>query len=56
MKTIAAYEKWFAEQKSWLSKNPEYLHQVPDHLKAQAAICAGLAVPTAHSTTENSHR
>ncbi len=32
------YEKWKAEQEPWLSKNPEYLAQVPDNLKELAMI------------------
>ena len=32
------YEKWKSEQKSWLSKNPEYLANVPDNLKELAMI------------------
>lgn len=30
------FNKWYREQDSWLSKNPEYLSQVPDELKALA--------------------
>jgi len=29
----ADYEKWFAEQKSWLETNPDYLAKVPESLK-----------------------
>ncbi len=36
------YEKWKKEQKSWLSKNPEYMSQVPDELKEVALIASGL--------------
>ena len=36
------YEKWKAEQKSWLSKNPEYMSQVPENLKELAVITAGI--------------
>ena len=32
------YEKWKSEQKPWLSKNPEYMTQVPDNLKELAMI------------------
>jgi cytochrome c oxidase subunit 2 len=32
------YEKWKAEQKPWLSKNPEYMAKVPDNLKELAMI------------------
>jgi cytochrome c oxidase subunit 2 len=36
------YEKWFSNQNSWLSKNPEYLDQVPDNLKELALVKTGL--------------
>ena len=36
------YEKWKAEQKAWLSKNPEYMSQVPDNLKELAVVTAGI--------------
>ena len=36
------YEKWFSSQNSWLSKNPEYLDQIPDNLKELALIKTGL--------------
>lgn len=36
------YEEWKAEQKSWLSKNPEYMSQVPDNLKELAVVTAGI--------------
>jgi len=36
------YEKWFSSQNSWLSKNPEYLDQVPDNLKELALVKTGL--------------
>ena len=36
------YEKWKAEQKSWLSKNPEYMTQVPDNLKELALVTSGI--------------
>lgn len=32
------YEKWKSEQESWLSRNPEYMAQVPDNLKELAMI------------------
>ena len=32
------YEKWKAEQKPWLSKNPEYMTKVPENLKELALI------------------
>lgn len=32
------YEKWKAEQVPWLSKNPEYMAQVPENLKELAMI------------------
>lgn len=36
------YEKWYAEQKSWLSMNEDYLSKVPANLKELAAISAGI--------------
>jgi cytochrome c oxidase subunit 2 len=36
------YEKWFRNQDSWLSKNIEYLDQIPDNLKELALIKTGL--------------
>jgi cytochrome c oxidase subunit II len=33
----ADYEKWYTEQKSFLSQNPEYLAQVPESLKSLAS-------------------
>jgi cytochrome c oxidase subunit 2 len=38
----SVYEEWFRNQSSWLSKNPEYLDQVPDNLKELALIKTGL--------------
>jgi cytochrome c oxidase subunit 2 len=38
----SVYEKWFRNQDSWLSKNIEYLDQVPDNLKELALIKTGL--------------
>ena len=32
------YEKWKAEQVPWLTKNPEYMAQVPENLKELATI------------------
>ncbi|MGV3557547.1 cytochrome c oxidase subunit II [Larkinella arboricola] len=32
-----SYNKWMAQQKPWLTKNPDYLARVPDKLKAKAA-------------------
>jgi cytochrome c oxidase subunit 2 len=32
------YENWKAEQQPWLSKNPEYLADVPDNLKEVAMV------------------
>lgn len=40
--TPEEYAKWKAEQKSWLSKNPEYMSQVPDNLKELAVVTAGI--------------
>ncbi len=34
----ADYEKWKSEQQPWLSKNPEYMAQVPQDLKELAMI------------------
>ncbi len=36
------YEAWYAEQKPWLQKNPDYLTNVPIELKEVAALNAGL--------------
>lgn len=36
------YEEWKADQKSWLSKNPQYMTQVPDNLKELALVTAGI--------------
>lgn len=38
----AEYNEWKADQKSWLSKNPEYMSQVPDNLKELALVTAGI--------------
>ncbi|BDD05090.1 cytochrome c oxidase subunit II [Aureibacter tunicatorum] len=35
------YEKWKASQKSWLSKNPEYITSVPEDLKELALLKTG---------------
>lgn len=40
--TPEEYAKWKAEQKSWLSKNPDYMSQVPDNLKELAVVTAGI--------------
>ncbi len=34
------YDEWFASQESWLSKNPDYLSQVPTEMKELALIGA----------------
>lgn len=36
------YEAWKAEQKSWLSKNTDYMAQVPDDMKELALVTAGI--------------
>lgn len=38
----ADYEKWKKEQKTWLSKNPEYMSQIPEELKEVALISSGI--------------
>jgi len=38
----ADYEKWKKEQKTWLSKNPEYLSQIPEELREVALISSGI--------------
>ncbi len=38
------YNKWYAEQKSWLSTHEDYLSKVPDELKELASITAGIGV------------
>jgi cytochrome c oxidase subunit 2 len=40
------YEAWKAEQKSWLSKNPEYLAKVPANLKELAMIKSEIETST----------
>ncbi len=37
-----AYEQWYAEQKPWLQKNPDYLAKVPSDMKELAVISAGM--------------
>jgi len=34
------YDKWYAEQESWLSQNPDYLAKVPEDLKELAMVKA----------------
>ena len=36
------YEQWYAEQNSWLQKNPDYLAKVPSDLKELAVVSAGM--------------
>lgn len=36
------YDAWKADQASWLSKNPEYMSQVPDDLKELAMVTSGI--------------
>ena len=36
------YEQWYAEQKPWLQKNPDYLAKVPSDMKELATISAGM--------------
>lgn len=36
------YEAWYASQASWLSKNPDYIANIPDNLKEVALISSGL--------------
>lgn len=40
--TPEEYAKWKAEQKPWLSSNPDYLAQVPANLKELALVKTGL--------------
>jgi cytochrome c oxidase subunit 2 len=37
-----AYDKWYAEQKSWLSTHEDYLSKIPDELKELAIVSAGI--------------
>lgn len=37
-----AYEQWYAQQESWLSRHPEYLANVPADLKELALTVTGL--------------
>lgn len=36
------YEEWKADQKSWLSRNPQYMSQVPEELKELALVTTGI--------------
>lgn len=36
------YAEWKVDQKSWLSKHPQYLTQVPENLKELALVTAGI--------------
>jgi cytochrome c oxidase subunit 2 len=36
------YKEWKANQKTWLSKNPEYMTQVPEELKEVALLSSGI--------------
>lgn len=36
------YDKWYAEQESWLSKNPNYLSNIPDKVKDLAVLEASI--------------
>ena len=40
--TLAEYQKWKAEQKTFLSQNPDLMAQVPENLKELAVITAGV--------------
>jgi cytochrome c oxidase subunit 2 len=40
------YENWKTEQQPWLSKNPEYMANVPDNLKEVAMINSQIEVAT----------
>jgi len=49
----AEYDKWYAEQASWLSGNKEYLKTVPENLQEAAKIAAKItddAAPVAGET------
>lgn len=35
------YEKWKEEQETWLSRNPEYISNIPENLKELALISSG---------------
>jgi cytochrome c oxidase subunit 2 len=41
------FEKWKAEQQSWLKLNPEYLSKVPSALKEVAMIKSGIPIESA---------
>lgn len=43
------YNKWYAQQKSFLSQNPEYFAQVPNKLKAVAALQFPDGIPSAET-------
>ena len=36
------YKKWYEEQESWLSKNPDYIEDVPENLRDRALRVTGL--------------
>ena len=36
------YRKWYEEQESWLSKNPDYIEEVPENLRERALRVTGL--------------
>ena len=38
----AEYQEWKSDQKSWLSKNPQYMSQVPEDLKELALVTTGI--------------
>lgn len=40
--TPEEYEKWYNDQKPWLSSHKDYLSKVPDDLKEVAMIKTGL--------------
>lgn len=51
----ADYEKWKAEQQSWLKLNPDYLTKVPANLREAAMIKSGLPIENsaaAQATTQ----
>jgi cytochrome c oxidase subunit II len=43
-----AYNKWYKEQKSWLSSNPDYIASVPHSMKNLALEKAGLETETSN--------
>ena len=46
------FDKWYAEQESWLTNNPDLLKKVPAAQRAAAAKAAGLELPASETAKE----